>query len=135
MIGTQLRDNVRSLTGSGVGLAVGVVVTLYGCLGAAAATQNAFNRVWAVPRNRRPNPLTSRLRSLVLLPVLAVGVLVTTVLAGLTTSADAYGANVGMTVRVVAIVLAVATNIGLFVLAFRVLTATRSRRTRYGSRP
>jgi uncharacterized BrkB/YihY/UPF0761 family membrane protein len=76
-----------------------------------------------VPRNRRPNPIKSRLRSLVLLPVLVVGVLVTTALAGLTTSADAYGANVGMTVRVVAIALAVLTNTGLFILAFRVLTA------------
>src|SRR4249919_1486768 len=35
VIGTQLRDNVHSLSGSGVGLAVGIVATLYGCLGAA----------------------------------------------------------------------------------------------------
>jgi membrane protein len=82
VIGSQLRENVRSLTGSGTGLVVGIVLTLYGCLGAAGATQNAFNRVWAVPRDRRPNPVGSRLRSLLLLPVLGEGVLVTTGLAG-----------------------------------------------------
>jgi YihY family inner membrane protein len=124
IIGSQLRENVHSLKGSGVGLAVGILGTLYGCLGVAGATQNAFNRAWAVPRNRRPNPLTSRLRSLLLLPVLGAGVLVTTALAGLTTGAGAYGADLATTLRVAAILLAVATNIALFMLGFRVLTAT-----------
>ena len=124
VIGSQLRDNVHSLTGSGAGLAVGILLTLYGCLGVAGATQNAFNRAWAVPRNRRPNPITSRLRSLLLLPVLGAGILVTTALAGLTTGADAYGADIGIALRVLAFVLAVIANVGLFMLVFRVLTAT-----------
>jgi len=124
VIGAQLRDNVHSLTGSGVGLAVGIVLTLYGCLGVAGATQNAFNRAWAVPRNRRPNPVTARLRSLLLLPVLGAGILVTTALATLTTGAGTYGADVGTALRVLAIVLAVLANIGQFLLVFRVLTAS-----------
>ena len=124
MIGSQLRDNVHSLTGNGAGLAVGILLTLYGCLGVAGAMQNAFNRAWAVPRNRRPNPITSRLRSLLLLPVLGAGILVTTALAGLTTGADAYGADMGTALRVLAFVLAVIANVGLFMLVFRVLTAT-----------
>jgi len=124
VIGSQIRENVHSLTGSGTGLAVGIVAMLYGCLGAAGATQNAFNRAWAVPRNRRPNPFTARLRSLLMLPVLGVGVLVTTALAGLTTGAEAYGADIGAALRIAAIALAVVTNVGLFLLASRVLTAT-----------
>jgi membrane protein len=123
VIGSQLRENVHSLTGSGVGLAVGVLVTLYGCLGVAGATQNAFNRAWAVPRNRRPNRFAARLRSLLLLPLLGAGVLVTTALAALTTGAEAYSAHVGTALRVAAILLAVLTNIGLLMLAFRILTA------------
>ena len=123
VIGTQLRGNLHALSGNGFGLAVGILGTLYGCLGAAGATQNAFNRAWAVPRNQRPNPIALRVRSLVLLAVIGVGVLITTVLAGLTTSAGAFGADVGIAVRVVAILLATLVNIGLFVLAFRVLTA------------
>jgi len=124
VIGTQLRGNVHSLTGSGLGLAVAIVTMIYGCLGAAGATQNAFNRAWAVPHNRRPNPVTARLRSLLMLLVLGAGVLVTTVLAALTTGAGAYGADVGGVLRVGATLLAVVANIGLFTVAFRVLTAS-----------
>jgi len=124
VIGSQLRGNVHSLTGSGLGLAVAIVTMIYGCLGAAGATQNAFNRAWAVPHNRRPNPVTARLRSLLLLLVLGAGVLVTTALAALTTGAGAYGANVAGVLRVGATLLAVVANIGLFTVAFRVLTAS-----------
>jgi hypothetical protein len=35
VIGSQLRENVQSLKGSGIGLAVGILATRYGCLGAA----------------------------------------------------------------------------------------------------
>jgi membrane protein len=102
---------------------VGIVGTLYGCLGAAQATQNALNRAWAVPRNVRPNPIKSRLRSLLLVVVLGVGVLVTTGLSGLTTGAGAFGATVAGGLRVGAILLSALANIALFMLAFRVLTA------------
>jgi membrane protein len=114
---------VHALKGSGVGLAVGILGTLYGCLGAAGATQNAFNRAWAVPRNERPNPISLRLRSLLLLLVLGAGVLVTTTLAGLTTGADAFGATVSAGLGIAAIPLTTLANVGLFMVAFRVLTA------------
>ena len=123
LFGSQLRGSVQSSTGSGAGLVVGILGTIYGCLGAAQATQNALNRAWAVPRNMRPNPITSRLRSLLLVVVLAIGVLVTTVLSGLTTGAGAFGATVGAGLQVGAVALATLANIGLFMLAFRVLTA------------
>jgi YihY family inner membrane protein len=123
IVGSQLRENVQSLKGSGFGLAVGVVGTLYGCLGAAGATQNAFNRAWAVPRNERPNPFAQRLRSLLLLPVLGVGVIVTTALSGLTTGGDTFGGAPDAGLGVAAVVLATLANVALFFLAFRVLTA------------
>jgi len=123
IIGSQLRENVHQLRGSGVGLAVGIIGTIYGSLGAAGATQNAFNRVWAVPRNERPNPIKMRLRSLLLLLVLGVGVLVTTALSGLTTGGGAFGANAGTWLSIAVIPLTTVTNVVLFLLAFRVLTA------------
>jgi membrane protein len=110
VIGAQLGGNVHSLSGSGLGLAVARFTMIYGCLGAAGTTQNAFNRAWAVPRNRRPHPVTARLRSLLMLLVLGAGVLVTTVLAGLTTGAGAYGADVGRVLRLGAVLLAVVAN-------------------------
>jgi membrane protein len=123
IIGTQLRENVHSLRGSGLGLAVGIVVTLYGAIGVAQAAQTALNRVWAVPRNERPDPFTSRLRSLAILLLPGAGILVTTVLTGLGAAAGEYGAELGTGVRVLATLLSVATNIVLSVVAFRVLTA------------
>jgi membrane protein len=122
VIGSQLRENVHAHSGSGLALVVGIVGTLYGCLGAAQATQNALNRAWAVPRNERPNPIKSRLRSLLLVVVLGVGVLVTTGLSGLTTGAGAFGTTVAGGLRVGAILLSVLANIALFMLTFRVLT-------------
>jgi YihY family inner membrane protein len=135
LFGSQLRESVHSPAGSGLGLVVGIAGTLYGCLGAAQATQNALNRAWAVPRNVRPNPIMSRLRSLLLVAVLGAGVLVTTALSGLTTGAGAFGATVGAGLRVGSIVLAVLANIGLFMLAFRVLTASQvpTRQLRLGA--
>ena len=122
IIGAQLRENVGALTGSGVAFAIGVVGTIYGCLGVAGALQNAFSRVWAIPRNERPNPIKSRLRSLLLLLVLGAGVLVTTAVSALTTGNGAFGATVGAALQFAAIPLATLVNVGLFLLAFRVLT-------------
>ncbi len=123
VVGAQVRDSVRAPSGSDTGLAVGILVTIYGSLGAAQAMQNALNRVWAVPRNVRPNPIMSRLRSLVLVVVLGAAVLLTTGLSAVTTGADALGATVGGGLRIGAVPLAVVANIGVFLVAFRVLTA------------
>jgi YihY family inner membrane protein len=135
LFGSQLRESVHASAGSGFGLVVGILGTLYGCLGAAQATQHALNRAWAVPRNSRPNPIFSRLRSLLLIVVLGAGVLATTALSALTTGAGAYGATVGTGLRIAAVLLALLTNIGLFSLAFRVLTASQipSRHLRLGA--
>jgi membrane protein len=123
VIGTQLRENVRGSSGSGLGLVAGVAGTLYGSLGAAQATQNALSRVWAIPRNERPNPFASRLRSLGLILVLGLGVLVTTGLSALTTGAGSFGASLAVGVRIGSIGLAALTNISMFLVAFRVLSA------------
>lgn len=123
IIGAQLRENVNSLHGSGLGLVVGILGTLYGTLGVAGAVQNAFNRAWAVPRNERPNPFALRLRGLLLLLVMGAGVLMTTALSGLTTGAGQFGASLNTEVDVGALVLGTVGNVALFLLTFRVLTA------------
>jgi len=125
IVGSQLRDNVHALKGSGIALAVGILGALYGCLGVAGATQNAFNRAWAVPRSERPNPIALRLRSLLLLLVLGAGVIVTTALSGLTTAADALGATPAAWLGLAAIPATTVANVALFLVAFRVLTASQ----------
>src|SRR3954468_22107854 len=105
IIGAQLRENVNSLHGSGLGLVVGILGTLYGTLGVAGAVQNAFNRAWAVPRNERPNPFALRLRGLLLLLVMGAGVVMTTALSGLTTGGGEFGASLDTRLDLAALVL------------------------------
>jgi uncharacterized BrkB/YihY/UPF0761 family membrane protein len=68
---------------------------------------------------KRPDPVRARLRSLLLLGLFGMGVLLTTALSALATAA----AELGPALRVGAIALSVIVNVGLFVLAFRALTA------------
>jgi membrane protein len=121
VIGDQIGENIHSFHGSVLGLVAGVVGSLYGGLGVVQAIQNALNKVWAVPRNSRPNPLAARLRSLLLLAVGGAGILVTTVLSVVPGVAGSYGGGL----RVAAAAVAVVLNIVLFTIAFRILTARR----------
>jgi membrane protein len=119
IIGDQLSSSAQPLRGSGTGLVVGILVALYGGLGVAVALQNAFNQLWGVPVNRRPDPFTARLRSLLLLFLLGIGVLLIT---GLSTLA-AVVAALGPVLRIVAVLGSVIGNGALFLVAFRVFTA------------
>ncbi len=119
IIGNQLQHNVHSLTGSGVGLAIGVVGSLLAGLGITGAARTAFDEVWHVPRKRRPNFLAWRLRGLGLLVTLGTLTIVSTVVAGYVTAAapSALTALAG-------VVLALAANLLLFFCAFRLLTTS-----------
>jgi uncharacterized BrkB/YihY/UPF0761 family membrane protein len=94
-----------------------------------------LNKVWGVPRNSRPNPVRARLRSLLLLAFGGVSVIVTTVLSALGAAAGSYGASLGGSVRALVTVAAIALNVTLFVVAFKVLTARplTIRQTRAGA--
>ena len=124
IIGNQLQEDVHGYSGSSLAVVVGVVVGLYGALGVAQAGQNAMNIVWGVPRNRRPNPLSARLRSLRVLTVLGAGVLATTALSVLATTAQSFlgPLQLGVVARIVVIGLSAVLDIALFMVAFRVLT-------------
>jgi YihY family inner membrane protein len=123
VIGDQITANIRSFHGSVPGLVIGIVGCVYGGLGIVQAAQTMLNKVWGVPRNRRPNPVKARLRSLLLLAFGGASVIVTTVLSALGAAADAYGSSVGGGVRVLVTAAAVALNVTLFIVAFKVLTA------------
>ncbi|MGH8859795.1 MAG: YihY/virulence factor BrkB family protein [Jatrophihabitantaceae bacterium] len=121
VVGDQLSDPT-GVSGSGVGLAVGIIGTLYGGLGVAQAVQNAMNTIWRVPRNLRPNPVRGRLRGLLLLLVVGLSVLGTTALSGLGSSAEAFGASIGVGIKILLIAAALLVNAAVFTLGFRVAT-------------
>ena len=123
VIGDQIVTNIRSFHGSVAGLVIGILGCVYGGLGVVQAVQAMLNKVWGVPRDSRPNPVRSRLRSLLLLAIGGASVIVTTGLSLLGAAANAYGASFGGSVRALAIAVAVLLNVTLFTVAFLVLTA------------
>jgi membrane protein len=129
VIGAKLSQNVASLRGSGPALAVGVLGTLYGGLGAMQAAQAGFNQIYGVPRNEQPNPIRSRLRSLGLLALLGSGVLLSTGIAVMLSTGNGISHLLGPVVHAGGYVLSYLINVALFSAAFQLLTA-RDLRTR-----
>jgi YihY family inner membrane protein len=119
IIGDQIRDNVTSLHGNGIGLAVGLLVILYGGLGLANAAQDAMNRVWEVPMRSRAGFFPRLARSLALIGTLGVGILVTTFLSRF----GAANANLAPSARIMLYLGGILLNVGIFAVAFRVLTS------------
>lgn len=118
VIGDQLQRNVGSLHGSGIGLTIGLLGALWGGLGVARAAQSALNQVWGVPEAEHPGFMHAMQRSFALLGVVGTAILATTTLTGAGAASGAMGAGL----RVALLALSVAVNIGLFAVAFRILT-------------
>lgn len=117
ILGAQLGDAIHPLRASGVGLAVGLLGLLCGALGVTQAGQLAMAEVWNVPGVVRPNFFTRLGRGLALFALLGIGLVLTTVLGSLPTFGGA-----AIVAKVVGGLVAIALNIGLYVLAFRVMT-------------
>jgi membrane protein len=118
VIGEQL-GQPRALSGGATAVVVGVVGALYGGLGVGQAVQNAMDTVWAVPRHGRPDPLRSRVRSLLLLVVLGSAAIAATLISGVGTATQSFGwlATAGCVFAAVVI------NMCICLVAFRVSTA------------
>jgi membrane protein len=121
-IGPRLEKNISGFKGSSGAIIVGVIGTLYGALGAMQSAQYAFNTMYAVPRNKQPNPIRSRIRSLGLLVLLGTGVLVATGVAILVSTRSGVSRDLGSGLRVLGYALSVVLNFGLFTAAFKLLT-------------
>jgi inner membrane protein YhjD len=119
VIGDQL-GTPQELSGGTAAIVIGVLGALYGASGIGQATQNAMNTAWQVPRNNRPNPILSRLRSLVLLILIALALIATTVLS--TVGGLAGPLNVSQSSGVAVAVVVV--NSAIFAVAFRLSTTS-----------
>jgi YihY family inner membrane protein len=121
VIGPQLQSSVsHGLTKTGLALVIGILLTVYGARGVATAMQNAMNTVWAVPQFRRPKMPWSLLRSLGLIAVIGPGVIATISLSSIAGGTGHLG---GVLARVLATVISLVLNVGLFWLGFRLATS------------
>ncbi|MFZ0249853.1 MAG: YihY/virulence factor BrkB family protein [Acidimicrobiales bacterium] len=118
VVGTKLSTNIHGLQGRSVfGLVVGILFVLWGSQGALQTAQYAQAEIWNIPGVSRPSFLARLGRTASMMVVLGLFLLASTILAGLVT----IGHHGGWAV-VGAVVVSLAVNIGLFVVAFRLLT-------------
>jgi YihY family inner membrane protein len=115
VIGSQI--TLGSLKGHVGAVIVGVIVSIWGGLGVTNAAHNAFDQVWAVPMKDRPDFLGWRLRGLLLLGSLGILFIASSAVSGLITGLG------GPAVKVGAILISLLVNFGLFLAAFRMMTA------------
>ena len=118
LMSQDLSGNVTQLQQSSlIGLIVGLVVAAWGASGLAQTGMFAMAQIWNIPGPRRPSYLQRLARTGLFLGVLAIGVIATTALASL----NAFG-NQSTLIVAGADALALATNMGMYMLSFRVLT-------------
>jgi YihY family inner membrane protein len=118
IIGPDIQKNIHALHGNASSLIIGILGSLWGGLGVTNASQNAFNKVWAVPLRERPNFIQTRLRGLGVLAFLGVLFIASSGASGLVS-----GGLGGLAAKVAGIVLSLLLNVLLFLSAFRLLTA------------
>lgn len=127
IIGDELADP-QGLQGNIGAIIVGGLIALYGALGVAQAIQNTMYVTWSVPRNRRPNPIRARLRSLHLVALAGIAVVATTILSGAGSNANDFGADVRGWSTVAAIVVSILVNGAMFIVMFRMFRPETVRR-------
>jgi membrane protein len=109
---------IKSITGSGIALIIGLVTTLFSGLGVTGAAQTALDTVWAVPKKSRPNFLQGKVRGVVMLFILGSLFLLATLLSGIVT-----GGFGGAFTKILGIAVSYLVNCTLFFVAFRFMTA------------
>jgi Virulence factor BrkB len=117
ILGTQLERNIHALRTNGLGLAVGIAGSLWGARGVTQAGRHAMAELWNIPGKDRPSFWTRQVRGLALLVVFALGLAAIGLLTGLGSLGSCSGGF-----RLANLALAAAVNVGLFLLALRVLT-------------
>ncbi len=125
LIGKQLASNIHGLKrATTASLTVGLLLLVWGVTKLAQAGLFTMEQVWNLPGPKRSAYLPRLGRSVAFLAILVLGVVISTLLAGLVT----YGQHAFL-IRGLAQVLAAFANVGLYYLGFRALTpkAVRSR--------
>lgn len=119
ILGSEIARNVGSMHGSGFALLVGTVGALYGGLGIANSAQDAMNRIWSVPPQRRRGLVPRTLRSLRLIGSVGVGLICVSTLG----SAANFVGSVGVAGRVAMFVAVTLLHIAIVWMALTTLPA------------
>jgi YihY family inner membrane protein len=115
VLGDQLSSHIQSLHESGVALAVGLLFTLYGARGVAAAFRHGINHIWQVPHEKRDNMPKSALKNLSIIVIGGVGLIVASI-----STAAAAGAGHGFGFRALSILVNIFVLFWLFFVLLRI---------------
>jgi membrane protein len=114
-------STVSSLTGSWWPILLGGLTALWAGLAVVRMSQQAFDEVWEIPRSDRPGLVEQVRRSLFALGTIGFGLVVATIMSGYVTGRDT-GVDLGWYGRLGGYLITFALDVGLFVIAFRMLT-------------
>ena len=121
VIGDSIASSVSSpLTGSPVALVIGIAGALWAGMGAMQAAQDAMNDIWDVRHAELPSFLKKRLRSLMLLGTIGL-LLIASAIVPQVIGALSSGVVTDVLVQIAAVVL----DVGVFAVAFKVLTVAK----------
>jgi len=114
-------STVSGLSGSWWALVIGLVTALWSGSSVVRVTQFAFNSVWEVPYQEHPKLVEQVIRSVLVLGTIGAGLVLSTLITGFV-SGSAGGMSFGWFGHVAGYVIAIALDVGLFIVAFRWLT-------------
>ena len=83
-VGEDIRDDVKPIAGDPLAVTLALLVALWGATNVMRVCQDTVNRMWGVPRYRRPGFLAKLWRSAAVIGLLGAGVVGTAVITGVT---------------------------------------------------
>jgi membrane protein len=123
VIGTQIRNGLGSIPGTGLPLVIGIVFLLLGARGVASAMQNAMCSIWDIPKQERPGFLMSQVWAFALMFSIGIGFSATTFLSGLAGGAGHLIS--GPLAYIGTVLVSLVLNVGMFWLGFRLASLFR----------
>ncbi|HET7827724.1 MAG TPA: YihY/virulence factor BrkB family protein [Candidatus Saccharimonadales bacterium] len=114
VVGNQLDTTVHARGGTGIALAIGILLTLWGAKGIADVFQNNLNLIWGIPKLHRPRFPKNGLKSLAIIILGGFGLVVAAFLSGFASNLDRL-----FIFRVLSILVSVSVLLGIFWLIFK----------------
>lgn len=114
-------ESIGHLSGQWWTLVLGILSALWSGSFVIIAIQSAFDSVWEIPYAQRPSFRAQMGRGLFTLGALACGLVVSTVMTSYVTGISSE-ISLGIVARLAAYLIAIVLDVGLYVVAFRMLT-------------
>jgi membrane protein len=115
-------NDIQGLSGAWWAVIIGGATALWSGLAVVKVTQTAFNSVWELPVKDRPGMFERLARGLLALCTIGVGLIGTTLVSGFVVG-NLEAVSLAWWARLAGYAIAIVLDVGLFLLAFRMLTS------------